>query len=299
MNDRIRHGILATVGHTPLVRLTGVAAGSGLEVHAKLERFNPSGSTEDRTALDLLMPPIRSGELVPGRPVVLEADSGNLAVSLAQACRYYDLDLHLVVDPDTLAPWHRAMLRAFGARAHDERLDRLAQRADALAATLAGSYRPAQPAGPNGALMREICQALPTDTDYLFCPSSSPGALRGVLAFVRSRQLPTRVVVVADDPAAVPALGPSDLVESVGAAAAAAGCRRLLDREGLLAGRSSGAVVAALAQLHRRLDRGAVCVLVLPDGGDRYAETLYDDAWVASQLGTLPELPLGRQETAR
>ncbi|MDH6135330.1 cysteine synthase [Kitasatospora sp. MAA4] len=309
MKNPVRHGILATVGQTPLVRLTALEPSGDLEVHAKLERFNPTGSIEDRTALDLLVAPIRSGEIVPGQPVVLEADSGNLAISLAQTCRYYGIDLHLVVEADTATAWHRAMLKAFGARvelvhaAHDQA--QLSRLADALAATLPGAYRP--PRGrwtsPEGVLMREIREGLTTEPHYVFCPTSSAVALRNVIAHIRVNRLATTVVAVADDPAAPhPAsfgLSPADLVVAVDELDVVAGCRRLLGREGLLAGRSSGAVVAALAQLRGQLEAGAVCVLVLPDGGDRYAETIYSDAWVESRVGTVPELQLAYQEASR
>ncbi len=294
MNNSIRHGILATVGQTPLVRLDRLLPDAGLTVHAKLERFNPTGSTEDRTALDLLLAPIRTGELIPGRPVVLTAGSGNLAIALAQVCRYYDLDLHLVTDVSGATAWHLAMVRAYGARVEavrsegdQGRLDRLA---DALAATLPGSYRPpsGHRDGPAGEVMAEIREQLGAVPDYLFCPASSALTLHRAVGYLREHRLPTTVVAVLDQPGAEPAagLGAADLVERVDEVDTVTGCRLLLSREGLLAGRSSGSVVAALARLHGRIAPGAVCVLLLPDGGDRYTETVYSDAWVRSRAET-------------
>ncbi|GAA1250752.1 cysteine synthase A [Kitasatospora nipponensis] len=321
----VRYGILATVGHTPLVRLGNLAPGSDLELHAKLERFNPTGSVEDRTALDLLTAPIRSGEIAPGRPVVLAADSGNLAIALAQVGRYYDLDLHLLVAADSVTVWHLAMLHAFGAQVRTvprsgpgpvpaEQLEALA---DALAATRPGAYRPT-PGGvrrPQTDLLGEIRGELSTDADYLFCPTSSAAVLRHAVARIRAERLATRLVAVRDplpeneaDPTpcaeraeqaerAALGLGPADLLLTVREADALAGCRRLLSHEGLLAGRSSGAVVAALAALGGHLPDGARCVLLLPDGGDRYADTVFCDSWVAARTGALPDLfPFAPQE---
>ncbi|MBB4948273.1 cysteine synthase A [Kitasatospora gansuensis] len=311
MNHHVRQGILDTVGQTPLVCLNGLSPDSGLRVHAKLERFNPTGSIEDRTALGLLLTPLRTGEIVPGRPVVLAADSGNLAISYAQVCRYYGLDLHVVVEAGAVTVWHRAMLHAFGARIEAVRTapaggppdgGRLARLADALAATLPGAYRPrsGSPDSTDDTLVREIRAGLPADPDYLFCPASSPVALLGAAAHLRTHRLATTLVVVDDLPHGGRPRGPGlDLVEPVTEAEAVAGCRQLLDREGLLTGRSSGAVIAAFARLRGRLEPGAVCVLILPDGGDRYADTVYSDSWVDAQVGTVPELRLTHLEPVR
>lgn len=63
------------------------------------------------------------------------------------------------------------------------------------------------------------------------------------------------------------------------------GCRRLVRREAILAGGSSGAVVSALERLAPAVRPGSNVVLVLPDGGDRYLDTIYDDAWVRANFG--------------
>jgi N-(2-amino-2-carboxyethyl)-L-glutamate synthase len=67
------------------------------------------------------------------------------------------------------------------------------------------------------------------------------------------------------------------------------GCRRLLRREGILAGGSSGAVVAALDALADRIPDSARCALVFPDRGERYLETVYNDEWVTAHLGALDD----------
>ena len=67
------------------------------------------------------------------------------------------------------------------------------------------------------------------------------------------------------------------------------GCRRLVEREAILAGGSSGAVAMALEQLAPSMAAGSRCALILPDGGDGYLQTIYDDDWVAETLGCAPE----------
>ncbi|MDQ3787582.1 MAG: 2,3-diaminopropionate biosynthesis protein SbnA, partial [Actinomycetota bacterium] len=66
------------------------------------------------------------------------------------------------------------------------------------------------------------------------------------------------------------------------------GCRRLAAREALLMGGSSGAVVAAVDSVRDRVPPGANCALVFPDRGERYLDTIYDDAWVARHFGEVP-----------
>jgi cysteine synthase A len=68
------------------------------------------------------------------------------------------------------------------------------------------------------------------------------------------------------------------------------GCRKLSHREAVLAGGSSGALVSALEQLAPELPAGSRCVLVLPDGGDRYLDTIYSDSWVRRQFGEVSHL---------
>src|SRR5215207_10900176 len=79
--------ILSTIGHTPLVRLTRVFPDCPFDLFAKLEGFNPGGSTKDRPALHILQEAMRTGEVKPWT-VVIESSSGNLGIGLAQACRY-------------------------------------------------------------------------------------------------------------------------------------------------------------------------------------------------------------------
>ncbi|MFE7312931.1 2,3-diaminopropionate biosynthesis protein SbnA [Streptomyces sp. NPDC057555] len=320
-------GILATVGDTPLVELERLAAALDLpfRVFAKVERFNPGGSIKDRSALSMLREALRTGEAVPGRTTVIESSSGNLAIGLAQICCYYGLRLVCVVDARTTEQ-NLAILRAYGAEVEvvtepdpasgaylPQRLRRVAQ----LAAALPDAYVPGQygnPFNPRAHLetMREIDRSLDGAVDYLFCAAGTTGTLNGCAAYVRQHALPTTVVAVDavgskifGSPAACPRLIPghgaavvpalfdptaADRVVHVGDLDAVVGCRRLVRHEALLAGGSSGALVAALARTAPDIRPGSSCVLVLPDGGDRYLDTIYSDAWVRHHFGEVTHL---------
>jgi N-(2-amino-2-carboxyethyl)-L-glutamate synthase len=65
------------------------------------------------------------------------------------------------------------------------------------------------------------------------------------------------------------------------------GCRRLVSREALLAGGSSGGVISAVERLRPGLPSQAVCAVILPDRGERYLETIYSDAWVLEHFGDI------------
>lgn len=317
-------GVLGTVGSTPIVELAKLDPDAGFRVYAKLEAHNPGGSIKDRSALEMLLAAIRDGDVVPGRTVVVESSSGNLGIGMAQACAYLGVRFRCVVDPRTNAQ-NIAIMRALGAEvevvtetdaATGEYLPVRKRRVRELLTLLDSAYWPNQYANPGNPLahrttMREIAEAVPGGVDYLFCATSSCGTLRGCADFIRDHHLPTTVVAVDAAGSAIfapptgprlipghgaavrPALhrdGMADAVVIVDDVDCIAGCRRLAAREAILAGGSSGAVVAALATMRERIPDSASCVLILPDRGERYLDTIYDDEWVAEQFGDIAHL---------
>lgn len=68
------------------------------------------------------------------------------------------------------------------------------------------------------------------------------------------------------------------------------GCRRLVAREGILAGGSAGAVLSAVERMRADIPDKAVCVAILPDSGERYVDTIYSDGWVAEHFGDVAHL---------
>jgi cysteine synthase A len=323
-------GILAAIGDTPLVELNGLLPGFGGRLFAKMERFNPGGSVKDRSALTMLQARILSGELRPGRSVVVESSSGNLAIGIAQICRYYGIRFVCVVDAKTTEQ-NLAILRAYEARVEivtepepetGEYLPVRLRRVRELVATIPHAYWPNQYANPlnpqaHENTMREIAEALDGRVDYLFCATSTFGTLRGCAQYARRQGMPT-VVVAVDAVGSVlfapearrrliPGHGASvrpalldpalaDEVVHVSDLECVVGCRTVTSREAMLVGGSSGATVAALEKMRDRIPAGANCVLIFPDGGDRYLDTIYSDAWVTGHFGEVSHLwkdPMG------
>ncbi|GLW73241.1 2,3-diaminopropionate biosynthesis protein SbnA [Kitasatospora phosalacinea] len=315
--------IVATIGGTPLVALDRLFPPARFQVYAKCERFNPGGSIKDRAAKSMVEQAIASGRIVPGVSTVVESSSGNLGIALAQLCNFHRLDLVVVVDPRT-TPQNLAIMRAYGAKvevvehrdpATGEYLPARIARVRHLLETVPDAWWPNQYANEDNArahhgTMREIVEALPAAPDYLFLAAGTTGTLRGCAEYVHAENLPTRVVAVdavgsvifgppepweaahkrtipGHGAAVVPALlrpGLADWVVKVTDSECIRGCRSLLAEESILAGGSSGAVIAALQQSAAWIEPGATCVAVLPDGGDRYLDTIYDDHWVESYL---------------
>jgi cysteine synthase A len=313
--------IVATIGATPLVALDRLFPPERFQVYAKCERFNPGGSIKDRAAKSMIEYGLRTGDLVPGVSTVVESSSGNLGIALAQLCNFYDLDLICVVDPRTTQQ-NIAIMRAYGARvdmveqrdpATGEFLPARINRVRSLLESIPDAYWPNQYANEYNArahhtTMREICEALPGGPDYLFLAAGTCGTLRGCADYLRANKLGTRVVAVdavgsvifgppqpwershvrripGHGAAVVPPLlipGLADRVIKVTDADCIRGCHQLLARESILAGGSSGAVIAALQRAASWIEPGASCVALLPDGGDRYLDTIYSDQWVES-----------------
>lgn len=314
-------GVLATIGGTPLIALERIGPAAGIQVFAKLEKFNPGGSVKDRTALHMLHGKIRSGELVPGRSVVVESTSGNLGIGLAQICAYFGLELICVVDARTTAQTI-ALLRAYGAvvevisEAPDgDLLGARIARVQELVARLPNAFWPNQYANPLNAAaheqtMREIVDSLDGRIDYLFCSVSTGGTLRGCAQQIRQYGLTTKLVAVdavgsaifhaprgtrllpghgaARRPPLVDTSAVSEIVHVTDLECVRA-CRALVAREALLVGGSSGATVSALAKLRHRIPAGSRCVLLFPDDGNRYLDTIYSDSWVREHFGDLTD----------
>ncbi|RAP74725.1 2,3-diaminopropionate biosynthesis protein SbnA [Paenibacillus montanisoli] len=311
-------GISDAIGGTPLIRLRQLFRGEPFEVYGKLEWMNPGGSAKDRPALYMIKKAIERGELTSGS-VVIESSSGNLAISLAQLCRYLGLRFICVVDPRTTEQ-HMRIIRSFGGEIElvtqpdpqtGEFLPARIQRVKELLQQLPKAFWTNQYGNPDNALahaettMLEIGERLGA-VDYLFCGVSSCGTIRGCMEYIRSRNWPTKIVAVdaegsilfggAAGPRKFPGLGAArvpelyrddmaDLVVKITDADCVQGCRELVRSEAILAGASSGGVMAAIRRMAASIPDGAVCAAILPDRGERYLDTVYNDEWVRRELG--------------
>lgn len=324
-----RGGVLSAVGNTPLVELKNFMAGTRFQLYAKLEGFNPGGSMKDRPAMRMIEQGLRSGFINPGA-VIIESSSGNMGIGLAQACSYYGLQFICVVDPKT-TPQNIRLLQVYGAEIDlvaepdpetGEFLKARIDRVKSLLGSIENSFWPNQYANENNSdahhqTMDEIVSALGRKVDFLFCAVSTCGTLRGCSEYVRKHKLNTKVIavdakgsVIFNSPkakrlipghgAAVrPQLFRDDLASEcvhVTDLDTVVGCRRLVRREAILAGGSSGAVLMAVYYYQDRIRPGSNCVVILPDRGERYLDTIYSDLWVTEHFGDISHCWQGPDE---
>ena len=168
--------------------------------------------------------------------------------------------------------------------------------------------------------IQEIIDVLEGPPDFLFVATATCGTLRGCVDFLRdnghldSADDPesgaggTKVIAVdavgsqifsdVKSPRLVPGLGSAirpDLCPDgsihrclhVSDADCVLGCRYLVRKEGVLAGGSSGGVIRAMERFAPEIPAGSRCVAILPDRGERYLDTIYDDTWVHEHLGDI------------
>jgi len=316
-------GILAAIGDTPLVALHRYLGDSEVSVWAKLEAANPGGSAKDRPAARMIEDALAEGLIAPGTTVI-ESTSGNMGVGLAQACRYHGMPLICVVDTRAHETNVRT-LRALGAdvrtvaRADHDTGDLLVARLQLvqdLLARVPNSFWPNQyanesnPAAHASGTMREIDEALDGDVDYVFVATSTAGTLRGCRDYLREHGRATRVIAVDAVGSALfggvraarelPGFGAGvetelsrsadfDMLVRVSDLECVTGCRRLVEREAIFAGGSAGGVAVALEAVAPTMPAGSRCAIIFADGGGGYLRTVYDDGWVADELGCTPE----------
>jgi cysteine synthase B len=293
--DRLGSSVLDLIGRTPLVRLRRFERETpGVEIWAKAEWQNPGGSVKDRAAARMILEGEESGALTPDR-VILDATSGNTGIAYAMvgAARGYRVKLCL---PDNASPERKLILRAFGAELvltdPLEGTDGAIREARRLKATDPDRYfYPDQYSndanwrahydttgpeiieqtsgrlthfvaglGTSGTFIgtgRRLRKFNPTIKLISFQPSGPFHGLEGL------KHMESAIVPGIYDPS----VADEDLrVESERAYEMV---RRLAREEGLLAGISSGAALAATLEVARRLDRGMV-VTVFPDGAEKY-----------------------------
>jgi 2,3-diaminopropionate biosynthesis protein SbnA len=325
----MNQGILSAIGHTPLVKLDRALENCEFNLYAKLEGFNPGGSIKDRTAYRIIQHALDEGEIGPGTTVI-ESSSGNMGIGLAQICAYHGLPFICVVDPKT-TKLNIEILKAFGAevdlvsvpdRVTGEYLPARIARVHKLRQTIPNSFWPDQyrniyNARAHHETMREIVEELDGRVDYFFCATSTCGTMRGCSEYVREHHLSTKIfavdavgsVIFGDQkrPRLIPGHGAAvrpQLFQSwladecihISDRQCVIGCRRLVKKEALLCGGSSGAVLMAVDMVKRRIPRDANCVAIFPDRGERYLDTIYSRPWVREHFGVLDETDEVRPE---
>lgn len=305
----IAEDVTQVIGNTPLVRLRRVSEGAVADVVAKLEFFNPGNSVKDRIGVAMIDAAEKAGLIKPDT-IILEPTSGNTGIALAMVCAARGYRCVLTM-PETMSVERRMLLRAYGAEIvltpGAEGMPGAIAKAEELAKSDQRYFvpqqfeNPANPAIHRATTAEEVWRDTDGRVDIFVAGVGTGGTITGVAQAIKERKPSARFVAV--EPAASPVLsggkkGPhpiqglgagfvppvldEDLVDEIITVTNEESltlARRLATEEGLLAGISSGAAVAAALQVARRPENaGKLIVVVLPDFGERYLSTaLYSD----------------------
>lgn len=308
----IYNSLIELIGETPLVALDRIGNYLDLKgrILAKIESFNPGGSTKDRAALSMIEDAETTGRLRPGGTII-EPTSGNTGIGLAWigGLRGYRVILCM---PETMSRERRDILAALGAELvltpGAEGMKGSIARAEQLQYEIPRSVIMGQfnnPANPRAHMLttaREIWRDTGGNIDAFVAGVGTGGTITGVGRALKKLKPSTWIVAV--EPSDSPVLsggnaGPHkiqgigagmvpanydasvvDVVVPITSGQARDAARLLARKEGILAGYSSGAALAAAIDLAMRENfAGKNIVVLLPDTGDRYLSTdLFSDS---------------------
>jgi cysteine synthase B len=290
--------LIDSVGATPLVGLPNLSPSPSVRLWAKLEDRNPTGSIKDRAALNMIRVAEADGTLRPGA-TILEPTSGNTGISLAMVAKLAGYRM-ICVMPENTSPERRQILAMWGAEIISSPAEGGSNEAVRIAKELASAhpdwvmlYQYGNPANAEAHYLTtgpEILEDLPEVT-HVVAGLGTTGTLMGIGRFFADKKPDVKIIAAEPrygeqvyalrnlDDGFVPELYDAGYVTSrfsVGSRDAVRRVRELLDREGIFAGLSSGAIVhAALAQAAKAVKAGetADIALIICDAGWKYLST--------------------------
>jgi cystathionine beta-synthase len=312
--------VLEMIGHTPMLRLQRLDTGQ-CELYLKLESLNPGGSIKDRIGLSMIEEAERRGDLKPGMTIV-EATAGNTGLGLALVAAQKGYRMILVI-PDKMSQEKIFNLRALGAEVVLTRSDvgkghpEYYQDLGAAIAQRIGGYFINQFANPDNPKAHElttgpeIWEQMEGKLDAVVVGVGSSGTIAGLAAFFK-KQAPHVELVLADPQGSILAeyiatskmtQKGSWLVEGIGEDFIPSICdfsltrraytipdaesfsvgRELLQKEGVLAGSSTGTLLAAALRYCREQTTPKRVVTFACDTGARYLSKLFNDFWMEDQ----------------
>lgn len=298
---KIYQSAMELIGKTPIMKLNRFAEGLDAEIFAKLELFNPAGSSKDRVAKEMIEQAEKDGKLK-SNSVIIEPTSGNTGIGLASiaAVKGYRL---IITMPDTMSIERRNLMKAYGAElvltegalgmkgAIDKANELASEIPDSF---IAGQFvNPANPAAHRKTTGPEIWEDTDGGVDIFIAGIGTGGTISGTGEYLKSKN--PKIKVIGVEPATSPVLtkgfSGAHEIQGIGANFVPEAlntkiydeiipvdnsvpfemCRLLAKKEGLLVGISSGAALWAAVEVAKRPEnKGKKIIVLLPDTGDRY-----------------------------
>ena len=292
----VKENILGTIGSTPMVRINRLCPNPNVNIYAKLEGFNPTGSIKDRIALRMVESAEREGRLRKGHTII-EPTSGNTGIGLAIAGIVKGYPVEIVMS-SAVSVERRKIIRSYGAKViltpAEEGTDGAIRLARKMVAENPDKYfMPDQFANAANYLAHyektaiEIWQQTDGQIDYLVCAVGTSGTLMGLSRFLRTMKPDIKVVCAHPikghyiqglknmEEAIVPEIyNPAliDVQEMIESEEAIEMARQIIAREGIFAGMSSGAAMIAALRTAEKIEKGNI-VVVFPDRAEKYLST--------------------------
>mgnify|MGYP006286460539 CR=1 FL=1 len=288
--------ILRLIGNTPLVKINKMNPKQGVNIYAKLEGFNPTGSIKDRIALKMVQQAEEYGDLKPGKTII-EPTSGNTGVALAMIGTVMGHGVEIVMS-SAVSVERRQMIEAFGAKVtltdSDLGTDGAIMKAKELVKAHPDKYfMPDQFSNEYNKLAHykttadEIWEQTHGEVDYFVSSIGTSGTIMGTGKYLKEKNPNVKVVCAHPvkghyiqglknmEEAIVPSIYDPDLIDEtvmVETHDAFATTRRIVKEEGVFVGMSSGAAMHAALEVAKKIDSGNI-VVIFPDRGEKYLST--------------------------
>ena len=284
----------ATIGNTPLVRLSRLPGIGSNTLLAKLEGNNPAGSVKDRPAYSMIQRAAERGEIKPG-DTLIEATSGNTGIALAMAAAMLGYRLLLIM-PAHLSVERRAVMKAFGAElilvTKEEGMEGARDLAESMERAGKGRVlnqfsNPDNPRAHYETTGPELWRDSAGQLTHFVSTMGTTGTIMGCSRYLKEVSPNLQIIgVQPDGESSIPGIrkwpeaylpkifdaARVDRVIEVSAADAEHTMREVARLEGLFCGPSSGGGLWSALQLCRELE-GAVIACIICDRGDRYIST--------------------------
>ena len=289
----VSENVLETIGRTPMVKINRLNPNGRVNIFAKLEGFNPTGSIKDRIAVKMIESAEAEGRLRPGQTII-EPTSGNTGIGLAIVGIVKGYDVEIVMS-EAVSIERRKIIRSYGAKViltpAEQGTDGAIRLARKLVAENPGKYfMPDQFSNAANYLAHyertalEIWEQTGGKVDYLVCALGTSGTIMGISKFMKALNPDVKVVCAQPikghyiqglknmEEAIVPQIyDPSkiNIQEMIESEEAIDMARRIIREEGIFAGMSSGAAMLAAARTAERIDSGNI-VVIFPDRAEKY-----------------------------